>query len=151
MKWKFSTLRSISVIKFSRLVRIVNWYSENNVLLQTESENRFQNFALFEMKYATYTEPYNFVVHEADEDLQTEILELQCHLVSKWKFFMSWYRDLETYISAHRFIIFLAKYVLFLVTCVSEQLFLLLKRNMSSEWSRSTDKHLPSVMNVAST
>jgi hypothetical protein len=35
------------------------------------------------MKYATHTEPYNFVVHEADEDLQMEILELHCHLVSK--------------------------------------------------------------------
>ena len=35
------------------------------------------------MKYATFTEPYNFDVHEADEDLQMEMLELQCDLVSE--------------------------------------------------------------------
>ena len=47
------------------------------------------------MKYATFTEPYNFDVHKSDEDLQMEMLELQCHLISKWKFFMFWYKDLR--------------------------------------------------------
>lgn len=55
----------------------------------------FKISRFFAMKYATYTEPYNFVVHEADEDLQMEILELHCHLVSKWTFLMFWYKDLR--------------------------------------------------------
>jgi hypothetical protein len=40
----------------------------------------FKISCFFKMKYATFTEPYNFDVHEADEDLQ---MELHCHLVSK--------------------------------------------------------------------
>jgi hypothetical protein len=42
----------------------------------------------------------------------------------------------ETYLSAYRFIrstLFLARFVLFLVTYLSEQLFLFLNRNMGSE------------------
>jgi hypothetical protein len=62
-----------------------------------------------------------------------EILELHCHLVSKWNFFYALVQRCETCVSVHRFIKsthFLARYVLFLVTHIW-------LKNCSYSWSET--------------
>ncbi|XP_065645479.1 general transcription factor II-I repeat domain-containing protein 2-like [Hydra vulgaris] len=58
-------------------------YSKNVINIKQDFEVRFQDFENCESKFALFTSPFNFDIEKVEEDLQIELIELQCDSVLK--------------------------------------------------------------------
>ncbi|XP_065642369.1 general transcription factor II-I repeat domain-containing protein 2-like [Hydra vulgaris] len=61
-------------------------YSKNINNIKQDFEVRFQDFKKCEPKFALFTSPFNFDIEKKEEDLQMELIELQCDSVLKQQF-----------------------------------------------------------------
>ncbi|XP_065650666.1 general transcription factor II-I repeat domain-containing protein 2-like [Hydra vulgaris] len=61
-------------------------YSKNINNIKQDFEVRFQDFKKCEPKFALFTSPFNFDIEKVEEDLQMELIELQCDSVLKQQF-----------------------------------------------------------------
>ncbi|XP_065672071.1 general transcription factor II-I repeat domain-containing protein 2A-like [Hydra vulgaris] len=61
-------------------------YSKNTNNINQDFEVRFQDFKKCEPKFPLFTSPFNFDIEKAEEDLQMELIKLQCDSVLKQQF-----------------------------------------------------------------
>jgi hypothetical protein len=129
-------------------------YCENIQQLKKEFDTRFQDFKKCEKKFEMFTDPFNFDVEQADENLQMELIELQCDSILKQKFRDAGVPEFYSYLPKDKYpqIIQFACQIcaMFGSTYLCEQLFSLMKRNKTPERSRLTDDHLSSIMKIVS-
>ncbi|XP_065658975.1 general transcription factor II-I repeat domain-containing protein 2-like [Hydra vulgaris] len=127
-------------------------YSKNINNIKQDFEVRFQDFKKCEPKFALFTSPFNFDIEKVEEDLQMELIELQCDSVLKQQFTDVGVPKFYSFLPPHQFpkmIQFACQIcVMFGSTYLCEQLFSHMKQNKTPERSRLTDEHLSSIMKV---
>ncbi|XP_065651133.1 general transcription factor II-I repeat domain-containing protein 2B-like [Hydra vulgaris] len=127
-------------------------YSKNINNIKQDFEVRFQDFKKCEPKFALFTSPFNFDIEKVEEDLQMELIELQCDSVLKQQFTDVGVPKFYSFLPPHQFskmIQFACQIcAMFGSTYLREQLFSHMKRNKTPERSRLTDEHLSSIMKV---
>ncbi|XP_065663048.1 general transcription factor II-I repeat domain-containing protein 2-like [Hydra vulgaris] len=125
---------------------------------QIEQENLVHFEACFKISknvnqsLLLFTSPFNFDIEKVEEDLQMELIELQCDSVFKQQFTDVGVPKCYSFLPPHQFpkIIQFACQIcaMFCSTYLCEQLFLHMKRNKTPERSKLTDEHLSSKMKV---
>lgn len=127
-------------------------YSNQIKLLKNEFERRFLDFSKCETQFQIFTSPLSVDVETVEENLQLELIELQCDSILKQKFMEVGVPKFYTYLPSDQFpkLLLLAKQVLamFGSTYLCEQLFSILKNNKTPERSRLTDQHVQSILKV---
>jgi len=65
----------------------INDYSQKIEDLICEFEKRFRDFKNYELKFAMFSGLFTFDVEKADEELQMELIDIQCDSIFKQKFY----------------------------------------------------------------
>ncbi|KZC15100.1 General transcription factor II-I repeat domain-containing protein 2 [Dufourea novaeangliae] len=129
-------------------------YAHQIKLLETEFDRRFSDFKSCELQFRLFTSPLSIDIEIVDENLQMELIEIQCDSLLKQKCMEVGIPDFYTYLSVDRFpkmLSFVTRIMaMFGSTYLCEQLFSLMKNNKNSERSRLTDQHLSSILKIAS-
>ncbi|GFT13234.1 general transcription factor II-I repeat domain-containing protein 2A [Trichonephila clavipes] len=101
-----------------------------------------------------FTSPLSIDIELVDDNLQMELIEIQCDSLLKQTFMEVGIPDFYAYLSIDRFpkiLSFVTRIMaMFETTYSCEQLFSLMKNNKNSKRSRLTDKHLSSILKIAS-
>lgn len=129
-------------------------YTHQIKLLETEFDRRFSDFKSCELQFRCFTSPLSIDIEIVDENLQMELIEIQCDSLLKQKCMEVGIPDFYTYLSVDRFpkmLSFVTRILaMFGSTYLCEQLFSLMKNNRNPERSRLTDQHLSSILKIAS-
>ncbi|XP_067132424.1 general transcription factor II-I repeat domain-containing protein 2-like [Centruroides vittatus] len=124
-------------------------YAHQIKLLETEFDRRFSDFKSCELQFRLFTSSLSIDIETVDENLQMELIEIQCDNLLKQKYMDVGIPDFYTYLSVDRFpkmLSFVTRILaMFGSTYLCQQLFSLIKNNKNSERSRLTDQHLLSV------
>lgn len=145
----FSTLASIGTVKQPCLKE----YAEKVGKLRDEFDRRFQDFTALEPQFLLFTNPFAVEVDSVSEDIQMELLELQCDTVLKQKFQDIGVPDFYQYLGQEKFPKLFSAcarvLAMFGSTYVCEQFFSTMKINKSVFRSRLTDEHLRATLRLA--
>ena len=121
--------------------------------LHTEFERRFQDFLALEKQFVLFATPLLVDVETVSEDLQMELMELQCDNLLKQKYAEVGIPEFYKFLPSDKFpklcAFALRILAMFGSTYVCEQFFSTMKVNKSAIRSRLTDEHLQSVSRLA--
>ncbi|XP_073519490.1 uncharacterized protein [Phyllobates terribilis] len=129
-------------------------YSSNIIsqLLQ-EFDRRFHGFQDLEAEFTLFATPFAVDIACVSEDLQMEIVDLQCDAVLKQKYMDIAVPDLYRFVAREKFPNLLKAtariMAMFGSTYVCEQFFSSMKLNKSALRSRLTDEHLRATLRLA--
>lgn len=129
-------------------------YTHQIKLLETEFDRRFSDFKNCELQFRLFTSPLSIDIEIVDENLQIELIEMQCDSLLKQKYTEVGIPEFYTFLLADRFpkvLSFVTRILaMFRSTYLCEQLFSIMKNNKTPERSRLTDQHLSSVFKIIS-
>lgn len=72
-------------------------------MLETEFDRRFSDFKSCELQFRLFTSPLSIDIEIVDENLQMELIEIQCDSLLKQKCMKVGIPDFYTYLSVDRF------------------------------------------------
>ncbi|XP_073694049.1 general transcription factor II-I repeat domain-containing protein 2-like [Garra rufa] len=138
----FPSLKSVYT---TRDKAIMDKYKEKIVGLQNEFQNRFQVFSKLEKEFSLFRSPFTASATDVPEELQMELIELQCNTPLKDKFATVtvdlFYQNLGP--TFPKMIGFASKILsMFGTTYLCEQAFSVMNINKSNLRSRLTHRHL---------
>lgn len=122
-------------------------------LLRVEFERRFGDFKTQQFTFELFANPFAVNVDIAPDNIQMELIELQCNSALKAKFDSAGVPEFYTFLPATmpQLRIKIARVLsMFGSTYLCEQLFSLMKINKSKHRSRLTNEHLQSTLRIAS-
>ncbi len=123
-------------------------YKEKIVGLQNELQNRFQIFNELEKEFSLFRSPFTVSATDVPEELQMELIELQCNTPLKDKFANLFYQNLGP--TFPKMTSFASKILsMFWTTYLCEQAFSVMNINKSNLHTRLTHRHLNDIMRVA--
>jgi len=124
-----------------------------NELLQ-QFDTRFKDFKALEIQFNIFSTPFSVDVESVDEDIQMELVELQCDTILKQKYSDVGIPEFYLYLQQDRFPNLhsqaLRIIAMFGSTYLCEQFFSLMKFNKSSTRTKLTDEHLQATLRLAS-
>ena len=145
----FKTLQSLGKVDAECLTEYVEMIGN----LHTEFERRFQDFLALEKQFVLFATPLLVDVETVSEDLQMELMELQCDTLLKQKYAEVGIPEFYKFLPSDKFpklcAFALRILAMFGSTYVCEQFFSTMKVNKSAIRSRLTDEHLQSVLRLA--
>ena len=146
----FSTLKSLGKVEAECLKEYINLLS--NLLQQFDV--RFADFEVLEPQFRLFSMPFAVEIDTVAEELQMELVELQCDTVLKQKYAEVEIPEFYTFLSRERFPKLLSAAVriiaMFGSTYVCEQFFSSMKVNKTVLRSRLTDEHLQATLRLVS-
>ena len=145
----FKTLQSLGKVDAECLTEYVEMIAN----LHTEFERRFQDFQALEKQFVLFATPLVVDVETVREDLQMELMELQCDTLLRQKYAEVGIPEFYKFLPFDKFpklcAFALRILAMFGSTYVCEQFFSTMKVNKSAIRSRLTDEHLQSVLRLA--
>ncbi|KAM4021765.1 general transcription factor II-I repeat domain-containing protein 2-like [Anomaloglossus baeobatrachus] len=145
----FSAMQSLVQTTPDRL----KMYSDIILQLLQEFNRRFHDFQDLETEFALFATPFAVDVSCVSEDLQMELVDLQCDTVLKQKYMDIGVPDFYKFVSQEKFpkLVKAAARIMamFGSTYVCEQFFSSMKLNKSALRSRLTDEHLRATLRLA--
>ena len=142
----FSTLKSLRKVEAECLKEYTNLLS--NLLQQFDV--RFADFEVLEPQFRLFSMPFAVKIDTVAEELQMELVELQCDTVLKQKYAEVEIPEFYTFLSRERFPKLLSAaariIAMFGSTYVCEQFFSSMKVNKTVLRSRLTDEHLQATL-----
>jgi len=146
----FSTLKSLGKVEAECLKEYTDLLSD---LLQ-QFDVRFADFELLEPHFRLFSMPFSVEIENVAEEIQMELVELQCDTVLKQKYAEVEILEFYTFLSRERFPKLLSAaariIAMFGSTYVCEQFFSSMKVNKTVLRSRLTDEHLQATLRLAS-
>ncbi|KAM4026817.1 general transcription factor II-I repeat domain-containing protein 2-like [Anomaloglossus baeobatrachus] len=128
-------------------------YSDIILQLLQEFDRRFHDFQDLETEFALFATPFAVDVSCVSEDLQMELVDLQCDTILKQKYMDIGVPDFYKFVSQEKFpkLVKAAARIMamFGSTYVCEQFFSSMKLNKSALRSRLTDEHLRATLRLA--
>ena len=128
-------------------------YAKQIKLLENEFEKRFLDFKKCENQFHLFTSPVSIDVETVEDNLQLELIEIQCDSILKQKYMEVGIPNFYNYLSVDRYpnVLCVIRRILamFGSTYLCEQLFSTLKNNKSAERSRLTNQHVQSILKIA--
>ena len=147
----FSSLHSLSRVESQRLKD----YSDILSRLLKEFERRLEEFRVLAPQFSLFATPFAVEVDDVSEEVQMEVLDLQCDTVLKQKYTHVGVPDFYKFLPREKFpklVSDAARHMaMFGSTYVCEQFFSSMKINKSVLRSRLTDKHLRATLRLATT
>lgn len=143
----FPTLKSVSRNESDGLN-----YIPKIVELKTEFQKRFSDFKLYENELTLFSSPFSINIDSVNEELQMEVIELQCNTVLKTKYDDVGIPEFYKYLGSSypKYKNHCAKILsMFGSTYVCEQLFSVMKLNKTKHRSQLKDSRLNSVLHIA--
>jgi 17beta-estradiol 17-dehydrogenase/3beta-hydroxysteroid 3-dehydrogenase/mitotic-spindle organizing protein 1 len=129
-------------------------YSRSIFLLREELDERFQDFKIMESEFMLLAFPFKADIEKAPENLQMELINLQCDTNLNQKFSETKLQDFYFYLPKYIFPLLryfgLRMIAIFGSTYVCEQFFPLVNNNKTKSRSRLTNGHMKSVMTMVS-
>ena len=114
----------------------------------------FEDFKVLEPQFHLFSTPFGVEIDNIAEELQMELVELQCDSILKQKYAEVGIPEFYTFLSLERFPRLLAAaarvIAMFGSTYVCEQFFSSMKINKSVLRSRLTDEHLQATLRLVS-
>jgi hypothetical protein len=145
----FSALQSIGPVNSQCL----NEYSDAVAKLREGFDRRFKEFEALQPQFALFATPFSVDVETVSDELQMELLELQCDSILKQKYVDIGVPEFYKYLSRDRFPKMFSMcariLAMFGSTYVCEQFFSSMKINKSVFRSRLTDEHLRATLRLA--
>lgn len=144
---RFPTLKSVSRNESDGLIYILRI-----VELKIEFQERFFDFKRYENELTLFSSPFSINIDSVNEELQMEVIELQCNTVLKTKYDATGIPEFYKYLSKSypRYRNHCAKILsMFGSTCVCEQLFSVMKLSKTKFRSQLKDTRLNSVLHIA--
>lgn len=129
-------------------------YRQKIAELRDEFEERFLDFRKLDKDFTIFRTPFSVSASEVAEELQMEIIELQCDMLLKDKFATCSLNAFYQYLGSNypKLKAFASRIIsMFGTTYVCEQAFSVMNVNKSKLRSQLTDTHLNSIMKVAVT
>ena len=146
----FSTLKSLGKVEAECLKEYTNLLS--NLLQQFDV--RFADFEALEPQFRLFSMPFAVEIDTVAEELQMELMELQCDTVLKQKYAEVEIPEFYTFLSRERFPKLLSAaariIAMFGSTYTCEQFFSSMKVNKTVLRSRLTDEHLQATLRLVS-
>ena len=146
----FSTLKYLGKVEAKCLKEYTNLLS--NLLQQFDV--RFADFEVLEPQFRLFSMPFAVKIYTVAEELQMELVELQCDTVLKQKYAEVEIPEFYTFLSQERFLklLFAAARIIamFRSTYVCEQFFSSMKVNNTVLRSCLKDEHLPATLRLVS-
>lgn len=129
-------------------------YTDVLLNLLQQFDLRFKDFQVFEPQFQLFSTPFAVEIDNVAEELQMELVELQCDTILKQKYAEVGIPEFYKYLSRERFPkLFSATVRIFSMfgsTYVCEQFFSSMKINKSVLRSRLTDEHLQASLRLVS-
>ena len=145
----FPALKSLKKIESNSLTIYSGILNE---LLQ-QFETRFKDFKALEPQFQIFSTPFAVDVESVAEEIQMELVELQCDSILKQKYFDVGILEFYTFLQQERFprlhSLAVKIIAMFGSTYLCEQLFSLTKFNKSSTRSKLSDEHLQATLRLA--
>ncbi|KAM3936090.1 general transcription factor II-I repeat domain-containing protein 2B-like [Leptodactylus fuscus] len=147
----FSALKSLGAVDLQRL----KYYAEMLTRLLDDFEHRFQEFTALEPHFALFATPFAVDVQSVPEEVQMELLDLQCDTILKQKYTDVGVPEFYKFVPREKFPILVCRaariLAMFGSTYVCEQFFSTMKINKTALRSRLTDEHLKATLRLATT
>lgn len=146
----FSTLNSLGKVE----PKCLKEYTDLLSILLQQFDVRFEDFKVLEPQFQFFSTPFAVEIDNVAEELQMELVELQCDSILKQKYAEVGIPEFYTFLSRERFPRLLAAaariIAMFGSTYVCEQFFSSMKVNKSVLRSRLTDEHLQATLRLVS-
>jgi hypothetical protein len=146
----FNTLKSLKKIE-PNCLKVYSGIL--NDLIQ-QFETRFKDFKALEPEFQVFSTPFAVDVESVPEEIQMELVELQCDSILKQKYSDVGIPEFYSYLQQERFPNLHSQAVriiaMFGSTYLCEQFFSLMKFNKSSTRTKISDEHLQATLRLAS-
>lgn len=122
--------------------------------LRTEFLQRFADFEAQKKNFKLFRNPFTVEVETAPEQIQMELIKLQCNGTLKAKYDTAGPSQFSRSIpeAMPQLRLHAARTLcMFGSTCLCEKLFSVMKINKATHWSRLTDAHLQSILRISTT
>lgn len=132
----------------------INKYLSSLESLETEFNERFNDFKNYKFNFALFTNPFAIEISDAPNYIQMELIELQCDSLLKSKYSQNDVKEFYSFLPQRYQLIkknALQVMSMFGSTYMCEQLFSIMKINKNELRSNLTDEHLNSILKINST